>query len=153
MSEYGTLVNRIVAGLAGRAAELEGAPLVVGTAWAGRVHDRWERARREGEAWEKEIGSVQPPTGHEAFQLFHWSLLEGVKGTVLGHRCMQEAVATAALYYLGAHQGLYAASTAARLLRSQEAQLYARLNLSRDVERQLLGTWGDPEVGLELGIF
>ena len=147
MTEYGVLVNRILAGLAAMTRTLEGAPLVGDTAW-GRVQEKWEKAREEAEAWEKEIAAAEPPRGLEGV---HKCVLAAVRDTVLGHRRMHEAAALAGLHYLSAHTWLHLAGKTTSLLRTGEPSLYARLALARDVEAEL-SKWGDPEVGFQLGI-
>ena len=65
---------------------------------------------------------------------------------------MHEAAALAGLHYLSAHTWLHLAGKTASLLRTGEPSLYARLNLTGEVEAEL-SKWGDPNVGLQLGIF
>jgi hypothetical protein len=148
VADYGVVVNGILAGLAARAQELEGAPLVGDKAW-GRAQENWEKAYEEAEAWEEQIASAEPPKGLEEL---HKCVVAAVKDTVLGHQRMHQAAALAGLHYLTVHTWLHLAGKTASLLRSRDPALYARLNLSREVEAEL-SNWSDPKVGLELGIY
>jgi hypothetical protein len=140
VTEYAVLVNRILGGLVAMTRNLEGAPLVGDTAW-GRVQQKWETAREEAEAWEKEIAAADPPRG-----------LEELHKCVLGHQRMHQAAALAGLHYLTAHTWLHLAGKTASLLRSGDPSAYGRLNLSGETEVEL-SKWGDPNVGVQLGIF